>query len=393
MPGVSVRDKRRLPFFIVEKPATKAIRDGIGGRRGQVALAIYAGILECANDVRGGDTFEMPRREIATKAMVTPELLRQYVPELERVGVLHAVDQSAEGKPTLWTLLTPPDAEGVGSAPTPGVSAAPNGGVGPAPTPLESEGVGPDTTGGVGSAPPALKKGSQEGKKEKVALPSGNATSPENQPTESLGSRREIVDLSHRLANEVLERDGKAKVNPDDERTWLKPLRDLVDLDGRTVEEVAAVIDWLATDDFNGQTVLSPTKLRARFTELAVKAGVATPAAGEPSALDIGFRRSGRRQAESELPAGWLAAHPATPELDAEWEPVAAYLRKRVDESTYNIWLRGLHLHEAGDELVIGCDGHAKGFLRDRFGRLIESAAGKPYKLVVCGCDRKRAAA
>jgi hypothetical protein len=220
------------------------------------------------------------------------------------------------------------------------------------------------------------------------------ASSSENGPTMSLRSRRDLTDLSHRLAEGIRRNDAKAKVSPLS-KTWLDPLRLLVDLDGRIVEEVQAVIDFAVEDEFERTVVLSPAKLRKRFGELVQKAHAAAPATDGP--VQIGFRRVARTQplvqAASEFDATWLAAHPTTPELDALWAPIADELRASVDESTFRIWLQSLHLHDAREQLVIGVHGHAKGWVHDRFGRLIEVAASRPYRLVVCGCDSTRAAA
>jgi DNA-binding Lrp family transcriptional regulator len=218
----------------------------------------------------------------------------------------------------------------------------------------------------------------------------------ENGPTSSLRSRDDLVELSNRLADGIRQNDGKAKVAPES-KTWLEPLRLLLDADCRSVEEVQAVIDFAVEDEFERRVVLSPQKLRKRFGELVQKAHAAAPTTDGPVQIgfrrDAGPRRSARAQATAEFDPAWLAAHPRTPELDAEWTPIADELRASVDESTFRIWLGGLHLHDAGEQLVIGVHGHAKGWVHDRFGRLIEAAAGKPYRLVVCACDSTRAAA
>jgi hypothetical protein len=221
--------------------------------------------------------------------------------------------------------------------------------------------------------------------------------SSENRPTVSLGSRDDLIELSNRLAEGVRGNDPKAKVKPATQ-AWLDPLRLLVDRDGRTVEEVQAVIDWCVADSFERKVVLSPAKLRARFSELAMKAGVAQPDEGDAdNAINFGFRRRGGNRASvpaPQAPDAWLAAHPVTPELDAEWAPIEAELRNAVDESVFKLWLAGLHLHESGDRLMIGCPAHAKRWVVDRFGRLVAGAVdGRPYELVACGCDRKAAAA
>ena len=84
----------------------------------------------------------LPRRGWCTRACS-----RGTSRELEEIGLVLAEDQSAEGKPTLWTLTDPPTDEGGTSsvhpqrdegghaACTPGMQAADSGGVHPASTP------------------------------------------------------------------------------------------------------------------------------------------------------------------------------------------------------------------------------------------------------------------
>lgn len=212
----------------------------------------------------------------------------------------------------------------------------------------------------------------------------------ENGPTTSLRSRGELVELSQRLADGIRQNDGKAKVAPES-KAWLDPLRLLIDVDRRTVEEVQAVIDFAVEDEFERRVVLSPQKLRKRFGELVQKARASAPATDGP--VRIGFRRNGaptsrspRAEVVSQFDSAWLATHPSTPELEAEWASIVAEIRASIEDTTFNIWLRPLHLHDAGEELVIGVPGPARGWVQDRFGRLIESAAGKPCQLVVCDC-------
>ncbi len=105
MSGVSIKDKRRLPFFMVTKAATAAIRSQFDSRRGQTALAVYIAIVECSNDARS-DSFSRPRPEIAKRAMVNIRALDAYVCALEAIGLLHV--ERRPGHPNLWTLTDPP---------------------------------------------------------------------------------------------------------------------------------------------------------------------------------------------------------------------------------------------------------------------------------------------
>lgn len=107
---MSFGDERRLPFFMVTKAATKAIRESFESRRGQTALAVYVAIVELANDARS-ESFEKPRKAIALRAMVNVRVLDSYVAELEGLGLLRVERQRAGDMnlPNRWTLTDPPD--------------------------------------------------------------------------------------------------------------------------------------------------------------------------------------------------------------------------------------------------------------------------------------------
>jgi hypothetical protein len=222
----------------------------------------------------------------------------------------------------------------------------------------------------------------QTGEAGKPASPS------EDRQTASPGPRRELIELSTRLAEGILRNDGKAKVKPES-TTWLDPIRLLIDRDGRTVEEVRGVIDYCVTDEFNRKHMHSPAKMRERFTELRMKAIEARMIDPE-NVGPMKFRRS-----PAARPPHTVTDCPtAPPELQAEWSLATAELRQSVEESTFNVWLAGLHPHESSaGRLVLGCPPHARVWVRDRFGRLIESAVGRPVEIVGCaGAQEARAA-
>jgi hypothetical protein len=80
-----------------------------------------------------------------------------------------------------------------------------------------------------------------------------------------------VQRLSNRLANHVRRNDPKAKPQPESDR-WLTDMRLLLrDRDG-DVAEVERILDWSQTDSFWRSNVLSPGKLRKKFTQLVLKA-------------------------------------------------------------------------------------------------------------------------
>lgn len=91
-----------------------------------------------------------------------------------------------------------------------------------------------------------------------------------SEPSGSDTTRREVKHLCHLLADLILERDPKARVAPDGQN-WQTACRRLIDLDGRTPDEIEQVIRWCQGDPFERSNVLCMSKLRTRFDQLYAK--------------------------------------------------------------------------------------------------------------------------
>lgn len=84
------------------------------------------------------------------------------------------------------------------------------------------------------------------------------------------GGDPEVGRLSHLLADLIVSRAPTAKVAPGSDR-WLKSMRLLVaDVNGDTAA-VERVLRWSQADSFWSTNILSPDKLRTRFTQLSLK--------------------------------------------------------------------------------------------------------------------------
>ncbi|BFH71235.1 hypothetical protein J27TS7_34140 [Paenibacillus dendritiformis] len=59
-------------------------------------------------------------------------------------------------------------------------------------------------------------------------------------------------------------------------QNWADEFRKIMELDKRDPKELHAVIDWCTADTFWSPNILSPKKLRAKYTELAMKMQVKT---------------------------------------------------------------------------------------------------------------------
>lgn len=73
------------------------------------------------------------------------------------------------------------------------------------------------------------------------------------------------------------------------------------------------------------------------------------------------------------------------------WAPVEDELRRAVGPETFAIWLADVHPHRrVNGEWVLACRPEARGWIRDRFGRLIASCAGRPVVFVNCENNQRR---
>lgn len=67
------------------------------------------------------------------------------------------------------------------------------------------------------------------------------------------------------------------------------------------------------------------------------------------------------------------------------WAPIEVELRSAVDGPTFRIWLAQLHPHSlTGGAWRLACRPAHVGWIRDRFGRVIEGCARRPVEFVVC---------
>ncbi len=75
---------------------------------------------------------------------------------------------------------------------------------------------------------------------------------------------------------------------------------------------------------------------------------------------------------------------PSTRLLEA-WKPVEDELRRAVDATTFRIQLASVHPHRIENGAwILACHSALRGWIADRFGRLIERCAGRPCEFVAC---------
>lgn len=366
--------------------------------------AVALAMADHAND-EGGEVFPSAGL-IAWKSGYSKRQVQRIIDGMEEVGLLEVVAEARGWRPTEYRICFE-----VAEAKKPYEASKKGRGAKVAPQAEGSEGRQPVApVGRQDDAPPTADTESEmsppgatfEGDRGDIQVsprtiePSKEPPLGEDQPAAVL-LRDELVRLSNQLADAIKANDPKADLNPNG-KSWLDPLRLLIDRDGRTVEEVAAVIDWCQSDDFESRNVLCPSKLRKRFTELLLKAqrdGQLQPANSTP----IAFRQRGGPNRLTEIPDDpelrSLAEQPVTAELTAEWAPIAAELLQATgDDVGARAWLTPLHLHDSSDgQLVLGCPATHTRWVQDRFGRLISEVAGKPIRIIDCRCEPARRAA
>lgn len=91
-----------------------------------------------------------------------------------------------------------------------------------------------------------------------------------SEPPVSDPPRWELVALSDQLADAIVANGGKRPNTA--AKSWLDPLRLMLDRDGRTVEEVGHAIRWCQADEFWRGNILSTGKLREKFDQMRLQA-------------------------------------------------------------------------------------------------------------------------
>lgn len=95
-------------------------------------------------------------------------------------------------------------------------------------------------------------------------------TEDSREPARERDQHPEAYFLSRLLADLIRQRDDKAKVRPDSDG-WVREMRLLIADRGGDVVEVERIVRWSQADSFWQGVILSPRKLREKFTQLVLK--------------------------------------------------------------------------------------------------------------------------
>jgi hypothetical protein len=98
------------------------------------------------------------------------------------------------------------------------------------------------------------------------------------------GPSHQACRLVSLLKSEILRNKPDYRITPVQERNWAVTAQRMLDLDQRSPERIERVIRWVQRDEFEMANVLSFDKLRKRFDQLELKAGIkgSKPAAVVP---------------------------------------------------------------------------------------------------------------
>lgn len=95
-------------------------------------------------------------------------------------------------------------------------------------------------------------------------------TAAPKQPAKEEPPREDVDKVCNYLADWISRNHPKG-TRPPINKTWREAARKLIDLDGRSVEEIGEMIRWTQLHDFQHQVILSMAKLREKWDELEIK--------------------------------------------------------------------------------------------------------------------------
>lgn len=94
---------------------------------------------------------------------------------------------------------------------------------------------------------------------------------PKPEPTPKFADNSPEVQLSEKLQQHILDNNPKART-PKDLQKWAGEFDKMIRIDGRSIDEIKAVIEFSQSDSFWKSNILSAGKLREKFDQLYLKA-------------------------------------------------------------------------------------------------------------------------
>jgi hypothetical protein len=117
----------------------------------------------------------------------------------------------------------------------------------------------------------------QGSKTSEPAAPDPDAN--DDEPTTQPATRLDVERVCNHLVARVVANGSKRPVVT---RKWRDAARRMIDVDGRTPEQIIRCIDWCQDHEFWRSTILSMPKLRERYDQLRLQANRGPAARGQP---------------------------------------------------------------------------------------------------------------
>lgn len=253
------------PFAWVRLDGLERIRQ-LPPPRQKGARDAYLALAETASRNHDGahDT-AYTLKAISTNAAGSDRRLRGYLQDLASIGLIEVADERDDvGRDLATTYLLLDSARedrtsdhGEARSDSPDTKPSPRSDTSVSETASEVS----DPTR---ARPTSLEEEEQE-EDQHLSSDAVPAPDPEPAPVDP-----EVVRLCHLLANLITDRDPKAQVKPDGDR-WQRSMRLLLADRADDSAEVERVLRWSQDEPFWQPNILSPTKLREKFTQLLMQ--------------------------------------------------------------------------------------------------------------------------
>lgn len=239
-------------------------------RVGGGALIVLLAMADWAND--DGTGVYPKQATLATKARLSDRQVRNVLAELEEAGYIcqdgkrgHTVNWRVESDPEKIATRNPVSGSSGSPLPTEPSTEPPEGEANASPSKVDDFSIKyakPETPGSGGAPWLVLELAwLMHDNDPKTKLPA--AVRPLT--AENYSKHRKDYGVDER--RELLDRIGW----PANLKTWLDPMRMLVDIDEREMREIAQVLRWCQHDDFWKTNILSPAKFRKQYPQLRLR--------------------------------------------------------------------------------------------------------------------------
>jgi hypothetical protein len=223
---------------------------------------VLLAIADCANDA--GSHAWPSRASLARKCHIGDKTVRRAVLALVSLGELQVTENAGRNGANLYRVVM----NRPGSQDDPQGQSDP-GQVDPPGVRESVRGVNESRQGGQSDTRTVLE-------------PSGTINK-NNSMSEVAARRSDVEAICGHLADRI---EANGSKRPAVTQRWRESARRLLDLDGRTEQQVHSAIDWCQGDEFWRSNILSMPKLREKYDQLRLAAARGQPNGHKPSTTD-----------------------------------------------------------------------------------------------------------